>query len=64
MKINIKSSQYITYGYIQVVYEERYVGKYNIPPLQAVGWEGIFGFLTLGVILIPVNQFENYYKII
>jgi drug/metabolite transporter (DMT)-like permease len=37
----------------QVVYEERYIGKYNIPPLQAVGWEGIFGFCTLGLLLIP-----------
>lgn len=37
----------------QVVYEERFVGKYNIPPLQAVGWEGIFGFFTLGLLLIP-----------
>ncbi|CAF1202617.1 unnamed protein product [Rotaria sp. Silwood1] len=37
----------------QVVYEERFIGKYNIPPLQAVGWEGIFGFCTLGLLLIP-----------
>ncbi len=42
-------------GDIQVVYEERFIGKYNIPPLQAVGWEGIFGFCTLGLLLIPVN---------
>jgi hypothetical protein len=39
------------------VYEERFIGKYNIPPLQAVGWEGIFGFFTLGVLLIPVSLF-------
>ncbi|CAF0855605.1 unnamed protein product [Adineta steineri] len=38
---------------LQVVYEERYINKYNIPPLQAVGWEGIFGFFTLGFLLIP-----------
>jgi len=38
-----------------VVYEERFIGKYNIPPLQAVGWEGIFGFCTLGLLLIPVS---------
>ncbi|CAF1196681.1 unnamed protein product [Didymodactylos carnosus] len=37
----------------QVVYEERFISKYNIPPLQAVGWEGIFGFGTLGLLLIP-----------
>ncbi|CAF2807495.1 unnamed protein product [Rotaria sp. Silwood2] len=40
---------------LQVVYEERFIGKYNIPPLQAVGWEGIFGFITLGVLLIPFH---------
>ncbi|CAF1008858.1 unnamed protein product [Adineta steineri] len=38
---------------LQVVYEERYINKYNIPPLQAVGWEGIFGFFTFGFLLIP-----------
>jgi hypothetical protein len=42
---------------VKVVYEERFIGKYNIPPLQAVGWEGIFGFGTLGLLLIPVNIF-------
>ncbi|CAF1291902.1 unnamed protein product [Adineta steineri] len=39
----------------QVVYEERFIGKYNIPALQAVGWEGIFGFLTLGLVLVPFS---------
>ena len=39
-----------------MVYEERFVGQYNIPPLQAVGWEGIFGFFTLGLLLIPVRK--------
>ena len=47
----------------QVVYEERFIGKYNIPPLQAVGWEGIFGFCTLGLLLIPVEKiFPNEKK--
>lgn len=41
-----------------MVYEERYIGQYNIPPLQVVGWEGIFGFVSLGLLLIPVSQ-EN-----
>jgi len=39
----------------QVVYEERFIGNLNIPALQAVGWEGIFGFLTLGLVLIPFH---------
>lgn len=43
----------------QVVYEERFIGKYNIPPLQAVGWEGIFGFGTLGLLLIPVRKMST-----
>jgi hypothetical protein len=25
---------------LQMVYEEKFVTKYNVPPLQAVGWEG------------------------
>ncbi len=37
----------------QMVYEEKYVTKYNVPALQAVGWEGTFGFLTLSTLLIP-----------
>jgi len=35
----------------QFVYEEKYVVKYNIPPLKTVGWEGIFGFLTMGILM-------------
>ncbi|XP_071454976.1 solute carrier family 35 member F6 [Hetaerina americana] len=37
----------------QMVYEEKYVSKYNVPPLQAVGWEGVFGFLVLSLLQIP-----------
>jgi len=25
---------------VQMVYEERFVSKFNVPPLAAVGWEG------------------------
>ena len=42
-----------------MVYEERYIDKYQIPPLQVVGWEGIFGFLTLSLVIIPVNRILN-----
>ncbi len=38
----------------QMVYEEKYVSKYNVPALQAVGWEGTFGFITLSALLIPM----------
>merc|ERR1712156_1214191 len=37
----------------QMVYEEKFITKYNVPALQAVGWEGTFGFMTLATLLIP-----------
>ena len=36
-----------------MVYEEKFISKYNVPALKAVGWEGTFGFLTLATLLIP-----------
>ena len=36
-----------------MVYEEKFIAKYDVPALQAVGWEGTFGFLTLSTLLIP-----------
>lgn len=38
----------------QMVYEEKYVGSLDIPALQAVGWEGFFGFCTLSTLLLPM----------
>ncbi|KAL1502728.1 hypothetical protein ABEB36_007831 [Hypothenemus hampei] len=38
---------------IQMVVEEKFVQGQNIPSLQAVGWEGAFGFMTLGLLQIP-----------
>uniref|UniRef100_A0A1L8DUU7 Protein with signal anchor n=1 Tax=Nyssomyia neivai TaxID=330878 RepID=A0A1L8DUU7_9DIPT len=38
---------------VQMVYEERFVAGLDIPALQAVGWEGFFGFSVLGTLLIP-----------
>ena len=32
---------------VQMTYEEKVIKKYAVPPLQAVGWEGIFGFSIL-----------------
>lgn len=37
----------------QMVYEEKYVVDKDIPPLQAVGWEGTFGFVVMSLLLIP-----------
>jgi len=39
---------------IQMVYEEKFLGKYNVPPLLAVGLEGVFGFTVLSVLLVPM----------
>lgn len=39
---------------VQMVYEERYVAGLDIPALQAVGWEGFWGFSVLGMLLIPM----------
>ena len=38
---------------IHMVYEEKVVTTYNVPALQAAGWQGTFGFLTLVTLLIP-----------
>lgn len=38
----------------QMVLEEKFVSKNNVPPLQAVGLEGFFGFFVLGFALIPM----------
>lgn len=40
---------------VQMVVEEKYVIGQNIPPLQAVGWEGIFGFIGICLAMIPLN---------
>jgi len=45
----------------QMVYEEKILTKYDIAPLQAVGWEGFWGFLGMSLCLVifyfvPVQQ--------
>jgi len=39
---------------IQMVIEEKFVVGKDVPPLAAVGWEGIFGFSVLSLLLIPM----------
>ena len=39
---------------VQMVYEERVINRFVIHPLEAVGWEGIFGFIILGTMLVPL----------
>lgn len=38
----------------QMIVEEKYVSGRNVSPLQAVGWEGIFGFSVLSLLLFPM----------
>ncbi|XP_017759386.1 PREDICTED: solute carrier family 35 member F6 [Eufriesea mexicana] len=40
---------------IQMVVEEKFVVEQNIPALLAVGWEGIFGFIIICILMIPLN---------
>lgn len=34
-----------------MVVEEKFVSGYDVPPLEVVGWEGLFGLTTLSVVL-------------
>lgn len=43
---------------VQMVVEEKYVGQQDIPALQAIGWEGIFGFIGISIALIPLNYIK------
>jgi drug/metabolite transporter (DMT)-like permease len=36
---------------VQVVVEEKFISGYNIPALQVVGWEGLWGFSILSCVL-------------
>lgn len=40
---------------VQMVVEEKYMGEQDIPALQAIGWEGIFGCIGISLALIPLN---------
>lgn len=39
---------------VQMTIEEKLIKMYKVPPLQAVGWEGIFGFFTLTIAMVPM----------
>ncbi|XP_055387643.1 solute carrier family 35 member F6 [Condylostylus longicornis] len=40
---------------LQNVYDEKYVKSLDITPIQAVGWQGVFGFLQSLFLLIPLH---------
>lgn len=37
---------------VQMVVEEKFLGRYNVPALLAVGWEGIFGMCIMSLVCI------------
>ena len=39
---------------VQMTVEEKIIKKYQVPALQGVGWEGIFGFSVLVILLFPM----------
>jgi drug/metabolite transporter (DMT)-like permease len=44
---------------VQMCVEEKFVGGYNIPALQAVGWEGFFGFCTISCVLVGMAHITD-----
>lgn len=42
----------------QMVYEEHFVSKNDIPSLQAIGWEGIYGLIIVVIFLFPAYFIE------
>lgn len=44
---------------VQMVIEEKFVSGLEIPPLQAVGWEGVFGFIGIILLMIPLNYIHG-----
>ncbi|KAL3270893.1 hypothetical protein HHI36_021405 [Cryptolaemus montrouzieri] len=64
--VMVVSAQFISA--IQGILEEKFLVDKNIPPLQAVGWEGILGFSSTALLLIPMyfiyvgEQFSNNAK--
>ena len=39
---------------IQVIAEEKLLKKFNVDPLKAAGWEGLFGFIIMSAAFIPM----------
>ncbi|XP_063850491.1 solute carrier family 35 member F6-like isoform X2 [Scylla paramamosain] len=43
----------------QMVIEEKFVLGHDVPPLLAVGWEGVFGFTIMTILIIPFNFIDG-----
>lgn len=40
---------------IKYIQEEKYIKVLDIPPLRAIGWQGVFGLFILTVLYVPLN---------
>lgn len=41
---------------LQMVVEEKFLGQYDVPPLMAVGWEGVFGMGKQGSVIPGLSK--------
>ena len=47
----------------QGTYEEKILKKYRVAPLQAIGWEGFFGFTILSSLLVAMKHIKTGSKV-
>jgi len=47
---------------VQMVVEEKFIGKYKVPALQVVGWEGLFGFCILSCLLVVFYFIPGHFE--
>lgn len=47
----------------QGTYEEKILKKYDVAPLQAIGWEGFFGFTILSSLLVAMKHIKTGSKV-
>ena len=45
---------------VQNIYEEHLLSEYTVQPLLVVGWEGLFGFVITGLLMIPFYWTPGY----
>jgi hypothetical protein len=39
---------------IQMVTEQKFLTQYDVPPLMAVGLEGLYGLVIISVLMVPM----------
>lgn len=43
---------------VKAVYTEKVLSYYDIDPLKGVGWEGLYGFMIMTLIMIPLSYID------